>query len=65
VLHRFVTVGTYDEIAGKLCNRFGDVLTDVEFSIAVSSEDDRAVLADIARRVQGHLESRARQALAE
>jgi probable F420-dependent oxidoreductase len=64
VLHRYVTVGTHDEIADKLCARFGDVVTDVEFSIAVMSAADRAVLADIARRVQGHDETRARQTLA-
>ena len=31
VLHEFVTVGTYDEIGTKILQRYGDVVTDIEF----------------------------------
>ncbi len=53
VLDLFVTVGTYDEIGDKLVDRFGDVVTDIEFSIAVRDEQDRETLAGLARRIQG------------
>lgn len=52
VLHRFVTVGTYDEIGHRLVERYGDVVSDIEFSIAVHDDDDRQTLADLARLVQ-------------
>lgn len=45
VLHTFVTVGTYDEIAPRLLDRFGGVVTHCEFSIAVHDDADRAALA--------------------
>jgi probable F420-dependent oxidoreductase len=64
VLHRFVTIGTHDEIAGKLQQRFGDVVTNIEFSIAVNSDDDRARLAAIARQIQAGDETAVRRRLA-
>ena len=45
VLHTFVTIATYDTIARKLCDRYGDVVTNCEFSIAVHDDADRAALA--------------------
>ena len=45
VLHTFVTIGTYDEIATRLHDRFGDIVTHCEFSIAVADDADRAALA--------------------
>ncbi len=45
VLHTFVTVGTYDEIAQRLHERYGGVVTHCEFSIAVHDDADRAALA--------------------
>ena len=38
VLHKFATVGTYDTIARKLLDRFGGLITDCEFSIAVKTD---------------------------
>ena len=38
VLHTFVTVGTYDQIARKLRDRYGGVVTHCEFSIPVKSD---------------------------
>jgi hypothetical protein len=52
VLHRFVTIGTYDQIARKLTDRFGKVVTHCEFSIAVKNDADRERLRDIARTIQ-------------
>ena len=52
VLHQFVTIGTYDVIGDRLVERFGDVVTDIEFSIAVRTDDDRQTLARLARQVQ-------------
>ena len=52
VLHQFVTVGTYDVIGDRLVERYGDVVTDIEFSIAVRDDDDRDTLTDLARQVQ-------------
>jgi probable F420-dependent oxidoreductase len=53
VLHAYVTIGLYDEIGDRLLDRYGDVVTDIEFSIAVNDDDDRQTLADLARRLQG------------
>jgi probable F420-dependent oxidoreductase len=51
ILGLFAVVGTHDEIAGKLTRRFGDVVTNCEFSIAVRSEGDRERLASIVAHV--------------
>jgi len=63
VLHQFVTIGTHDVIGERLLERFGDVVTDIEFSIAVRDDQDRATLAAIARRIQDHPEDAARSAI--
>jgi probable F420-dependent oxidoreductase len=52
VLHEFVTVGTYDEIGDKILQRYGDVVTDIEFSIAVQTNKDRETLAKLAGLLQ-------------
>jgi probable F420-dependent oxidoreductase len=52
VLHTFVTVGTYDTISAKLEERFGKVVTDIEFSIQVKSEADRDRLRTMAQEIQ-------------
>lgn len=60
VLDAFVTIGTYDVIAERLLDRFGPVVTDVEFSVAVRDDADRATLVEIARTVQGRDDADAR-----
>ena len=52
VLHTFVTIGTYDQIAAKLTDRFGKVVTHCEFSIAVKTDADKEQLRDLARTIQ-------------
>jgi probable F420-dependent oxidoreductase len=47
VLETFVVVGTHDEIAEKIRTRYGDVVTGVEFSIAVRTDENRRALARI------------------
>jgi probable F420-dependent oxidoreductase len=64
VLHEFVTVGTYDEIGGKLLRRYGDVVTDIEFSIAVAGDQDRDTLGRLARMLQEASDAPARATIA-
>ena len=52
VLDRFAVIGTHDEIAKKLLQRFGGIVTACEFSIAAKSPADRECLAQIVRDVQ-------------
>jgi probable F420-dependent oxidoreductase len=52
VLDQFVTIGTYDVIGDRLMERYGDVVTDIEFSIAVRDDTDRRTLAELARHVR-------------
>ncbi|MBV9313370.1 MAG: TIGR03617 family F420-dependent LLM class oxidoreductase [Pseudonocardia sp.] len=60
VLEQFTVIGTYDEIASKLLDRFGDVVTDIEFSIVASSDEDLVTLAALAHTIQSHDEAAAR-----
>ena len=63
VLHTFVTIGTYDTIAGKLCERYGRVVTHCEFSIPVGGPADRERLRDLAKTIQGHGVDEARKTI--
>jgi hypothetical protein len=51
VLGIYAVIGTHEEIAEKLTRRFGDVVTNCEFSIAVRSGADREQLAQIVAHV--------------
>jgi probable F420-dependent oxidoreductase len=63
VLNTFVTIGTYDTIAQKLLDRFGGLITDCEFSIAVKSEADTEILRKLARDIQSASLKKARDAI--
>ena len=63
ILHTFVTVGTYDEIARRLLDRYSGVVTHCEFSIPVNGADDRDRLRDLAKTIQGQSLDRARKAI--
>lgn len=52
ILDQFAVIGTYDQIAKKLIDRFGKIVTNCEFSIAVKSNEDRERLAALAREIQ-------------
>jgi probable F420-dependent oxidoreductase len=40
LLHTYVTIGTWDQIGQRLLDRFGDVVTTIEFSIAPRTPDE-------------------------
>jgi len=54
VLETFAVVGTHAEVAEKLLQRFGDVVTSCEFSIAVRNQRDKERLAQIVKDVHSH-----------
>lgn len=63
VLDQFAVIGTYDEIGPRLVERFGKVVTDVEFSIAVNNDEDRRTLARLAGYIQADDGSAARRTI--
>jgi len=44
VLNTYATVGTFDEIGEKINERYGRVVTNVEFSIPIRNQADRKTL---------------------
>jgi hypothetical protein len=62
-LGRFAVVGTHDVIAERLLERYVDVATDLELSIAVRDERDRGRLADLALTFAMASDCRARVAI--
>ena len=52
VLHTYAVVGTYDKIADKLIERYGDIVTSLEFSIPVANQGDRQRLHTIVQQLQ-------------
>jgi probable F420-dependent oxidoreductase len=64
ILHTYVTVGTYDQIARKLLDRYSGVVTHCEFSIPVNNAVDRERLRDLASTIQGEGLGKARRAIA-
>ena len=54
VLHQFVTVGTYDNVADKLLERYGSVATNTEFSIPANDDDEKSILKGMVRAMQTH-----------
>ncbi len=52
VLEQFAVIDTYDRIGERLCERFGDIVTDIEFSISVNDDRDKEVLAGLTRTIQ-------------
>lgn len=47
MLHTVATIGTYDEIAARLNERYAGRVDRIEFSIPVKTEEDAATLRDI------------------
>ena len=52
MLNTYAVVGTYDQIADKIVERFSGVLTDVGFSIAVENDEDAATMRGILKKVR-------------
>ena len=44
VLHTYATVGTYDEIGQRLAERYGGLVTDIEFSIPCATPEEKATM---------------------
>jgi probable F420-dependent oxidoreductase len=51
LLHTYVTVGTWDEIGDRLHERFGDVCTSIEFSIAAKTPADQEFMTSLIQRL--------------
>lgn len=52
VMNTFAVVGTYDEIADKIVDRFAGVLDQVGFSIAVSNDEEADLLRGMVQKIQ-------------
>lgn len=52
MLDYYAVVGTHDEIAQKLNDRFAKVASHLEFAIPVAGEADKATLRDLLKRLQ-------------
>jgi probable F420-dependent oxidoreductase len=63
VLDLFAVVGTHEEIAARLLQRFGDAVTHCEFSIAVKAPRDKQRLAEIAAVAHARSSDAVRQRL--
>ena len=53
VLHRYACIGTYDEIAGIVAQRYAGLVTNVEFSIPVHTDADAAMLEGMLSILRG------------
>ena len=49
--HTYVTVGTWDQIGDLLVERFGDVVTSIEFSIAARTPEDGEFMSSLIARL--------------
>ncbi len=63
ILNRFVVIGTHADIGQRLLDRFGDTVTQLEFSIAVETAADRQTLRDLATQLRSYDTAKARQTL--
>ena len=52
MLHTVATIGTYDQIAGKLNDRFAQRLDRIEFSIPVNDADDAEAFRHILEQLE-------------
>jgi len=60
ILEQFVVFGTYDVIGRKLMDRYGDVVTNCEFSIPVRNDGEKRIMQQLVRDLHGAGEARAR-----
>jgi probable F420-dependent oxidoreductase len=51
MLHKYAVVGLYDDVAEKIVERFGDVLTHVGFSIQIDNENDADKLRIMIKKI--------------
>jgi len=62
-LQLFAVIGRHEEIGSKLTDRFGEVVTHCEFSIAVADARDKAMLAQIVAEAHARSEEPVRRRL--
>ena len=55
ILHTYATVGTYDEIGRKLVQRYGGIVSDIEFSIPCSTQDERSTMRQLIKDMRAEL----------
>jgi probable F420-dependent oxidoreductase len=55
VLHTYATVGTYDEIGRKLVDRFGGIVSDIEFSIPCSTPEEKATMRSLIQQIRAEV----------
>jgi probable F420-dependent oxidoreductase len=60
VLDKFAVIGTYDKIGKKLVERFGNVVTNSEFSISVRNQAERETLSNLVKDIHSSGETAAR-----
>ena len=60
ILEKFVVIGTFDTIGNKLFERFGNVVTNSEFSIPVNNSGDKEKLTEIIKILQSKSTTAAR-----
>jgi alkanesulfonate monooxygenase SsuD/methylene tetrahydromethanopterin reductase-like flavin-dependent oxidoreductase (luciferase family) len=51
MLHTVATIGTYDEIAGKINDRYSQRVDRIEFSTPVTTEEDAETLREILTQI--------------
>lgn len=51
VLHMYASIGTYDEIGKKLVQRYGDLVTDVEFSIPCNTPEEKSTMRALIEQI--------------
>ncbi len=52
VLHMYATIGTYDEIGAMLVQRYGGIVSDIEFSIPCNTPEDKSTMRDLIAQVR-------------
>ena len=52
MIDTFAAVGTYDQIAARIKQRYGGLITHIEFGIPVRNDTDRGQLRDIIQNLQ-------------
>jgi probable F420-dependent oxidoreductase len=52
LLHTYVTVGTWDQIGARIKDRFGDVVTTIEFSIAPRTPEEGEFMTSLIRELE-------------
>ena len=55
VLHTYACVGTYDEIGKRLVERYGGLVSDIEFSIPCNSPEEKATMRELIQKLKAEM----------